>query len=32
MNALLRYLTDNRCGGAPAAECKPARKRTGIPA
>ena len=30
MNALLGFLTDNCCGGAPctpAAECKPARKR-----
>ena len=35
MNALLGYLTDNCCGGAscaPAAECKPVRKRTKIPA
>src|SRR6202046_287700 len=35
MNALIGYLTDNCCGGvscAPAAECKPARKRTKIPA
>jgi len=35
MNALLGFLTDNCCGGvscAPAAECKPARKRTKIPA
>jgi ArsR family transcriptional regulator, arsenate/arsenite/antimonite-responsive transcriptional repressor len=35
MNALIRYLTDNCCGGvpcAPAAECKPARKRAKIPA
>ena len=31
MNALLGFLTENCCGGtpcAPAAECKPARKRT----
>jgi ArsR family transcriptional regulator len=31
MNALLGFLTKNCCGGAPcapAAECKPARKRT----
>jgi ArsR family transcriptional regulator, arsenate/arsenite/antimonite-responsive transcriptional repressor len=31
MNSLLGYLTDNCCGGAPcapAAECKPARKRS----
>jgi DNA-binding transcriptional ArsR family regulator len=30
MNSLLGFLTDNCCGGAgcaPAAECKPARKR-----
>jgi DNA-binding transcriptional ArsR family regulator len=35
MNALIGYLTDNCCGGvpcAPAAECKPARKRAKIPA
>jgi ArsR family transcriptional regulator len=35
MNALLGYLTDNCCGGvpcAPAVACKPARKRTRIPA
>jgi ArsR family transcriptional regulator len=35
MNALLGYLTDNCCGGAPcvpAVECKPVRKRTKIPA
>ena len=35
MNALLGYLTDNCCGCAPcvpAVECKPARKRTKIPA
>jgi ArsR family transcriptional regulator len=36
MNALLGFLTENCCGGAPcapaAAECKPARKRTKIPA
>jgi len=35
MNALLGFLTDNCCGGvscAPAATCKPARKRTKIPA
>jgi ArsR family transcriptional regulator len=35
MNALLGYLTDNCCGGAPctpAVECKPARKRAKIPA
>src|SRR5262250_3406857 len=35
MNALLSFLTEN-CGGgapcAPAAQCKPARKRTKIPA
>jgi ArsR family transcriptional regulator len=35
MNALLSYLTDNCCGGvpcAPAVACKPAQKRTRIPA
>ena len=35
MNALLSFLTENCCGGAPcvpAAECKPARKRSKIPA
>ena len=35
MNALLGFLTENCCGGvscAPAAECKPARKRSKIPA
>lgn len=36
MNAPLGFLTENCCGGAPcapaAAECKPARKRTKIPA
>ena len=35
MNALLGFLTENCCGGAPcapAAECKPARKRAKIPA
>ena len=35
MNALLSFLTENCCGGAPcapAAECKPARKRTKTPA
>ena len=35
MNSLLGYLTDNCCGGAscaPAAECKPVRKRPKIPA
>jgi DNA-binding transcriptional ArsR family regulator len=35
MNALLSFLTENCCGGAPcapAAQCKPARKRTKIPA
>src|SRR3984885_1912734 len=33
MNALLGFLTENCCGGAPcppALECKPARKRTKI--
>ena len=35
MNALLGYLTDNCCGGAPCAPavvCKPARKRAKVPA
>jgi ArsR family transcriptional regulator, arsenate/arsenite/antimonite-responsive transcriptional repressor len=35
MNALLGFLTENCCGGAPcapAAECKPTRKRTKMPA
>ena len=35
MNALLGFLTDNCCGGTPclpAATCKPARKRTRLPA
>jgi ArsR family transcriptional regulator, arsenate/arsenite/antimonite-responsive transcriptional repressor len=35
MNALLGFLTENCCGGVsctPAAVCKPARKRTKIPA
>jgi ArsR family transcriptional regulator len=35
MNSLLGFLTENCCGGAqcaPAAECKPARKRARIPA
>jgi ArsR family transcriptional regulator len=35
MNALLGYLTENCCGGAPcppAVECKPASKRARIPA
>jgi hypothetical protein len=35
MNALLGFLTDNCCGGvqcAPAAACKPARKRVKVPA
>jgi ArsR family transcriptional regulator, arsenate/arsenite/antimonite-responsive transcriptional repressor len=35
MNSLLGYLTDNCCGGVPctpAVACKPARKRTKIPA
>src|ERR1700761_8422911 len=34
MNALLGFLTENCCGGAPCApvtECKPARKRSKIP-
>jgi ArsR family transcriptional regulator, arsenate/arsenite/antimonite-responsive transcriptional repressor len=35
MNALVGFLTDNCCGGTPctpAAECKPARKRTKVSA
>ena len=35
MNALLAFLTENCCGGiscAPAAACKPVRKRAKIPA
>jgi DNA-binding transcriptional ArsR family regulator len=35
MNALLAFLTENCCGGAPctpAAECKPARKRAKVSA
>jgi len=35
MNGLLGFLTENCCGGvscAPAATCKPARKRAKIPA
>jgi ArsR family transcriptional regulator, arsenate/arsenite/antimonite-responsive transcriptional repressor len=35
MNALLGFLTENCCGGAPcapAASCKPARKRAKVPA
>jgi len=35
MNALLGFLTENCCGGAPctpASECKPARKRNKVPA
>ena len=35
MNALLGFLTENCCGGAPCAPavtCKPARKRTKVPA
>ena len=35
MNALLGFLTENCCGGvpcAPAAECKPARKRARVSA
>ena len=35
MNALLSFLTKNCCGGVsskPAAECKPARKRSRVPA
>jgi DNA-binding transcriptional ArsR family regulator len=32
MNALIAFLTENCCGGAPAAACKPARKRSKMPA
>jgi hypothetical protein len=35
MNALLGFLTENCCGGAPctpASESKPARKRNKVPA
>jgi ArsR family transcriptional regulator, arsenate/arsenite/antimonite-responsive transcriptional repressor len=35
MNTLLAFLTENCCGGAPCApadECKPARKRSKVPA
>jgi ArsR family transcriptional regulator, arsenate/arsenite/antimonite-responsive transcriptional repressor len=35
MNSLIGFLTENCCGGTPCApisECKPARKRTKIPA
>ena len=35
MNALLSFLTQNCCGGAqcaPVADCKPARKRSKVPA
>jgi ArsR family transcriptional regulator, arsenate/arsenite/antimonite-responsive transcriptional repressor len=35
MNALLAFLTENCCGGAPctpAAECKPARRRAKVSA
>src|SRR6201991_1941770 len=35
MNSLLGFLTENCCGGAPCApavECKPARKRSKVPA
>jgi DNA-binding transcriptional ArsR family regulator len=35
MNSLLGFLTENCCGGvqcAPAAACKPARKRVKVPA
>lgn len=35
MNALLGFLTENCCGGAPcvpSASCKPARKRAKVPA
>jgi ArsR family transcriptional regulator len=35
MNALLSFLTENCCGGAPCApavQCKPVRRRTKVPA
>jgi ArsR family transcriptional regulator, arsenate/arsenite/antimonite-responsive transcriptional repressor len=32
MNDLIAFLTENCCGGAPAAACKPARKRNKVPA
>jgi len=35
MNALVDFLTENCCGGAPctpAAQCKPVRRRTKVPA
>ena len=35
MNALVNFLTENCCGGAPctpAAQCKPVRRRTKVPA
>jgi ArsR family transcriptional regulator len=32
MNELIAFLTENCCGGAPAAACKPARKRNKVPA
>jgi ArsR family transcriptional regulator, arsenate/arsenite/antimonite-responsive transcriptional repressor len=32
MNSLLAFLTENCCGGAPAAACKPARRRNKVPA
>jgi len=32
MNALIAFLTENCCGDAPAATCKPARKRSSVPA
>src|SRR6201990_420521 len=35
MNALLRFLAENCCGGAPctpAAQCKPVRRRAKVPA
>jgi DNA-binding transcriptional ArsR family regulator len=35
MNALLSFLTENCCGGAPctpAAQCKPVRRRAKVPA
>jgi ArsR family transcriptional regulator, arsenate/arsenite/antimonite-responsive transcriptional repressor len=32
MNALIAFLTENCCRGAPAAACKPARKRNKVSA
>jgi ArsR family transcriptional regulator, arsenate/arsenite/antimonite-responsive transcriptional repressor len=32
VNALIAFLTENCCGGAPTAACKPARRRNKVPA